>query len=192
MKDYRRIDCKNVIKNYRQINDKVAIKIYRRIDCKDVSNGLTGARARRLRRCDVTEDGRSVFIANDATHLIDVVCRHFLLLKNQTIEEHRPSVFIANDATHPYMSLAKNVGGRVGVKENFKGGGGVKKFSKILLQICDNPERSPKFSEKMAFFSQKSNFLQKCHFFSKILLRKILCGGRVAFKENFIGGEGIL
>jgi hypothetical protein len=45
-----------------------------------VSDGLTGARARRLRRCDVTEDGRSVFIANDATHLIDVVCRHFLLL----------------------------------------------------------------------------------------------------------------
>ena len=100
MKDYRRIDCKNVIKNYRQINDKVAIKSYRRIYGKDVSNGLTGARARRLRRCDVTEDGRSVFIANDATHLIDVVCSHFLLLKNQTIEEHRPSVFIANDATH--------------------------------------------------------------------------------------------
>jgi hypothetical protein len=45
----------------------------------------------------------------------------------------------------------------------------------------------------MAFFSQKSQkFLQKCHFFSKILLRKILGGGRVAFKENFIGGEGIL
>jgi hypothetical protein len=26
----------------------------------------------------------------------------------------------------------------------------------ILLQICDNPERSKKFSEKMAFFSEKS------------------------------------
>jgi hypothetical protein len=71
--------------------------------------------------------------------------------------------------------------------------GGVKKFSKILLQICDNPERSQKISEKRAFFCQKSQkFLQKCHFFSKILLRKILGGGRVAFKENFIGGEGIL
>jgi hypothetical protein len=63
------------------------------------------------------------------------------------------------------MSRAKNLGGRVGVKENFKGGGGVKKILKILLQICDNPERSQKFSEKMAFLSQKSKkFLQKCHF----------------------------
>jgi hypothetical protein len=76
------------------------------------------------------------------------------------------------------MSLAKNLGGRVGVK----------KFLKILLQICDNHERSKKFSKKMAFFSQKSQkFLQKCHFFS--------VGGRgrrVAFNKNFIGGEGIL
>jgi hypothetical protein len=45
----------------------------------------------------------------------------------------------------------------------------------------------------MAFFSQKSQkFLQKCHFFSKILRSKILGGGRVVFKENFKGGEGIL
>jgi hypothetical protein len=81
------------------------------------------------------------------------------------------------------MSMAKNLGGRVGVK----------KFSKILFQICDNPERSQKCSEKMPFFSQKSQkFLQKCHFFSKILLCKIFGRGRVAFKENFIGGEGIL
>jgi hypothetical protein len=87
------------------------------------------------------------------------------------------------------MSLAKNLGGRVGVKENFLGGG-VKKILKILLLICDNPERSQKFSEKMAFFSQKSKkFLQKCHFFSKILLRKILGGVRVAFNKNFIGGR---
>ncbi len=80
------------------------------------------------------------------------------------------------------MSLAKNHGG---LRKILRGGGGVKKFLKILLQICDNPKRSPKFSEKMAFFSQKSQkFLQKCHFFYG--------GGRVAFKENFIGGEGIL
>jgi hypothetical protein len=32
---------------------------------------------------------------------------------------------------------------------------------KILLQICDNPERSQKYSEKMAFFSQKSLFSLK-------------------------------
>jgi hypothetical protein len=43
----------------------------------------------------------------------------------------------------------------------------------------------------MAFFSKKSQkFLQKCHFFSKILRSKILGRGRVAFKENFIGGRG--
>jgi hypothetical protein len=54
------------------------------------------------------------------------------------------------------MSLAKNLGGRVGVKEN---------FLKILLQICDNLKRSQKFSAKMAFFSQKSKkFLQKAFF----------------------------
>jgi hypothetical protein len=64
-----------------------------------------------------------------------------------------------------YMSLAKNLWGRVGVRENFYGGGGVEFFWKILLHICDNPERSQTFPEKMAFFSQKSQkFLQKCHF----------------------------
>ncbi len=52
------------------------------------------------------------------------------------------------------MRLAKNLGGMVGVKENFKGGGGggagwIKKNLKILLQIF------AKFSEKMSFFSQK-------------------------------------
>ncbi len=35
----------------------------------------------------------------------------------------------------------------------------------------------------LSMFSQK--FLQKCHFFPKILLCKILGVGRVAFKENF-------
>jgi hypothetical protein len=44
------------------------------------------------------------------------------------------------------MSLAKNLGGRGGVKKNLK----------ILLQICDNPEGSKTFCDKMAFFSQKS------------------------------------
>jgi len=70
------------------------------------------------------------------------------------------------------------LGGGKGLRKIFRGGG-VKKFLKILLQICDNPERSQKFSEKMAFFSQKSKkFLQKCHFFN--------------YGENFIVGEGIL
>jgi hypothetical protein len=78
------------------------------------------------------------------------------------------------------MSLAKNLGGRVGVKENFKGGSGVKIYWKILLQICDNPKRSQKFLKRVAFFHQK------------ISRRKISGGGRVAFNENFIRGEGIL
>jgi hypothetical protein len=55
-------------------------------------------------------------------------------------------------------------------------GGRGQKNLKILLQICDNPERSQKFSSKMAFFSQKS--------------KKNIGGGRVAFNENFIGGGG--
>jgi hypothetical protein len=66
---------------------------------------------------------------------------------------------------------------------------------KILLQICDNPERSQKFSEKMAFFTQKSkNFLQKWHFLAKkvkIFFKNAMLK-RVAFNKNFIGGEGIL
>jgi hypothetical protein len=41
------------------------------------------------------------------------------------------------------MNLAKNLGGRVGVKENFRRGKGQKNL-KILLQICENPESSPK------------------------------------------------
>jgi hypothetical protein len=50
------------------------------------------------------------------------------------------------------MSLAKNLGGRVGVKENFRG---VKKNLKILLQICENLERFQKFSEKWEFLAKK-------------------------------------
>jgi hypothetical protein len=50
-----------------------------------------------------------------------------------------------------YMSLAKNIGGKVGVKENFKGGRG-QKILKILLQICKNFERSL----ENGLFSQKS------------------------------------
>jgi hypothetical protein len=53
------------------------------------------------------------------------------------------------------MSPAKDLGGRVGVKKNFKGGG-AKMLLKILQQICENLERSKKFSEKIAFFSQKN------------------------------------
>jgi hypothetical protein len=64
------------------------------------------------------------------------------------------------------MSLAKNLRGRVGVRKIFRGGaGGVKTILIFFLQICDNPEKNQKFSEIMAFFSQKSKkFLQKCHF----------------------------
>jgi hypothetical protein len=40
--------------------------------------------------------------------------------------------------------------------ENFFRDVGVKIFLKSLLQICDNPEKSQKFSEKMTFSSQKS------------------------------------
>jgi hypothetical protein len=47
----------------------------------------------------------------------------------------------------------------------FLGGGRVKKILKFFLQIFNNPERFQIFSEKMAFYSQKSQkFLQKCHF----------------------------
>jgi hypothetical protein len=43
------------------------------------------------------------------------------------------------------MSLAKNLGERVGVQKNFMGRGGWgKKKWKILLPICENLERSPK------------------------------------------------
>ncbi len=61
-----------------------------------------------------------------------------------------------------------------GFMKIFRGGsGGVKNFLKILLQICDNPERSQNFSEKMAFFSQKSQkFLQICHLFLKFCFAK--------------------
>jgi hypothetical protein len=46
------------------------------------------------------------------------------------------------------MSLAKNLGGG-----KFSGGQvGVKKFLKILLQICENPEGSQKCSEKNGIF----------------------------------------
>jgi hypothetical protein len=45
------------------------------------------------------------------------------------------------------MSLAKNLGGRVGVN----------KILKILLQICDNPSRSQKFSEKNGIFKPKKS-----------------------------------
>jgi hypothetical protein len=51
-----------------------------------------------------------------------------------------------------YMSLDKNLGGRVGFKENFKGGG-VKFFLKILQQICENLKRSQKISEKWHFLA---------------------------------------
>jgi hypothetical protein len=65
--------------------------------------------------------------------------------------------------------------------ENLRGGGGCQKILKILIQICDYPERYQKFSEKIAFLSRKSK---------KFLLK---WWGRVAFNENFIGGgEGIL
>jgi hypothetical protein len=76
---------------------------------------------------------------------------------------------------------------------HFLGGGRGQNFMKIFLQICVNLEMSQKFSEKMAFFSQKSHkFLQKLPFFLNILLCKILDRGRVALNKNFIREEGIL
>ncbi len=39
-----------------------------------------------------------------------------------------------------YMSLAKNLGGRVGFEEIFRAGG-AKIVLKMLLQICENLER---------------------------------------------------
>jgi hypothetical protein len=54
---------------------------------------------------------------------------------------------------------------------------------KILLQICDNPERSQKFSEKWHFLAKKvKNFFKNAIFFAKNL-----GGGR-----NFQRREGIL
>ena len=44
------------------------------------------------------------------------------------------------------MSLAKNLGGRVGVSENFWVGEGSLFFGKISLQICENLESAQKFS----------------------------------------------
>jgi len=65
------------------------------------------------------------------------------------------------------MSLVKNLGGRVGVKENFKSEGS--NFFDKFLHICENLERFQNISEKMSFFSQKSqNFLQKSHFVPKM------------------------
>ncbi len=62
-----------------------------------------------------------------------------------------------------HISLAKNFGGRVGVKENFKGGRGQKNL-KILPQICDNPERSRKFSKKGHFIAKKvKNFFKNAN-----------------------------
>jgi hypothetical protein len=59
---------------------------------------------------------------------------------------------------------------------------------KRFLQIFDNPERSKKFSEKMAFLAKKvKNFFKNDIFFLKIL-----GGGRVPLNQNFIGWEGIL
>ena len=91
------------------------------------------------------------------------------------------------------MSLAKNLGGRVGVKENFRGEGS--NFFDNFLHICENLERFQNISEKMSFFSQKSqNFLQKWHFLAKkvkIFFKNAMLK-RVAFNKNFIGGEGIL
>ena len=77
---------------------------------------------------------------------------------------------IAIRAVHPHsMSLAKNLGGRVGVKNKFLRGG-VENFLKILLQICENLERFQKFSEKWDFLAKKVKVSFKNAIFSKILL----------------------
>ena len=52
---------------------------HRRVRRKDVSHGLAGVW---LRGRDVAEDGRVVFVPDDAADLVDVMGCHLLLLLN--------------------------------------------------------------------------------------------------------------
>jgi hypothetical protein len=62
------------------------------------------------------------------------------------------------------MSLAKNLWGRVGVKDNFSGEWRCQIFLKHFFQIRKNYERSKNFSEKYHFWLKNQNFLKNCHF----------------------------
>ena len=56
----------------------------------------------------------------------------------------------------------KILGGGCGLRKIFRGGRG-QNFLKFFLQICENLVRSQNFSEKMEFFTPKSQkFLRKC------------------------------
>ena len=45
--------------------------------------------------------------------------------------------------------------------------------------------KGPKiFQKNLHFWPKNQKFLKKCHFFLKILLHKIIGGGRVAFHQN--------
>jgi hypothetical protein len=73
------------------------------------------------------------------------------------------------DQCFPNVNLAKNLGGGLWLRNIFRGGK-VKFFLKILLQVCENLERSQIFSGKYHFLAKKVKFFSR---------------GRVAFKKNF-------
>jgi hypothetical protein len=77
------------------------------------------------------------------------------------------------------MSPAKILGGVgwEGSKDNFRGAG-VKKFHKILQQICENLEGWSKKFQKMPFFGQIFPFLAPNFFFWRGRARlRIFSGG---------------
>jgi hypothetical protein len=76
------------------------------------------------------------------------------------------------------MNLAKNLGEELGLRKSFKGAGAQISL-KILLQICENPEKSQKV-------------LQKCHFLAKKLKKVKILFKNAIFSKNFIRGEGTL
>ena len=78
----------------------------------------------------------------------------------------------------PYMSLVKNCGGRVRVKEKLYGREGSKKFQKYLFRFMKITGSPKKYLKKLPFFTLKSNVSLKIHFFSKnFALQNFECGG---------------
>ncbi len=71
------------------------------------------------------------------------------------------------------MSLAKNRGGRVGVKENFKGGEESKNFQKFYCRFVIIPRGPQNFLKKWHFLAKKvKNFLKNAIFFLKFCFAK--------------------
>jgi hypothetical protein len=66
---------------------------------------------------------------------------------------------------------------------NFLGGWRGQTFLNILMQICDNPERSHKFSENLHFSGKKVKHIFKNAICFFNLLCKILGGGRLEFNS---------